>query len=216
MIKSIFMKKKLLFILFASTSLSAQIREKGDVEIIPFIGYSTSDYIFSDSGNLTTTSASSITFGADFDYFFNDRWSFHSGLSYQRKGVESEGFFSSVGEQKLNYLTIPLNVNWHFGSTRKWYLNFGPNLGFLTAAKLESQNIKGALNSFELGIGVGIGYKVEVSDSFSLGFDFQENIGLTYVNKEGYYRANKFKNIWAGFNLKAIFKLGNKKTDKSN
>jgi len=107
-------------------------------------------------------------------------------------------------KEELNYITIPVNANWHFGSTRKWNLNFGPSVGFLTSAKSDGVDIKSAVSSTQLGLNVGIGYKIEISEKISILVDYQSLSGLNNVSKDS---AFKFKNSFGSFNLGGVFKL---------
>lgn len=135
------MKKKLFLLasLFAITISNAQIKEKRAVEITPKIGYSS----FSELTSVTNSNGSIITgiagsnsrlsAGVTFDYYFNNRWSIRSGFSFDKMGsITNQNGIKF--EDKLNYISIPVNANWHFGSTRKWNLNFGLSPSFLTNA----------------------------------------------------------------------------------
>ena len=158
------MKKIILAViaLGAFTFSNAQSRAKGTIELIPLVGSSSSNY-YGDNGNSSNSSLSSINYGIDADYFFNNRWSLRSGLLSQTMGSQFPGV-----KEKLNYLTIPVNANWHFGSTRKWNLNFGPSIGLLLSAKDNSTDIKDLANTTQIGLNYGIGYKIEVSTKFSI------------------------------------------------
>jgi len=195
------MKKIILSViaLGAFTFANAQMREKGSIELAPQIGYGSANFYGED--NLDSSSLSSVTFGVGADYFFNDRWSIHSGLFSQTNGAED----NAGVKLKLNYLTIPVNANWHFGSTRKWYLNFGPSLGFLTSAKADNVNVKEDIKSFQLNLGVGIGYKIEVSEKFSILIDYQGTSALTEVFKES--EGFNIKNSFGAFNVGGVIKL---------
>ncbi|RVT77476.1 porin family protein [Flavobacterium sufflavum] len=193
------MKKVILSVLavFAFGFANAQLREKGEIEIVPQIGVISANYYGGESGdgNSAITSAS---FGVGANYFFNDRWSLLSGLIYQPMGTEFSGF-----KDELKYVTIPVNASWHFGSTRKWNLNFGPSIGFLTSAKTsDGDDFKDEMNSTQIGLNVGIGYKIEISDNFSLLIDYQSLTGLTDAAKDF-----SFKNTAGTFNLGAVIKL---------
>ena len=193
--------KKIIFVAVAALSFgfaNAQSREKGTIELIPQIGYSSANYYGSDvdSGNKPL---STVTYGVGADYFFNDRWSLRSGLLYQTMGTET----SSITE-KLNYLTIPVNANWHFGSTRKWNLNFGPSVGFITSAETNGVDIKDLVNSTQIGLNIGIGYKIEVSENFSILVDYQSLTGLSDITKDSNFNV---KNAFGSFNVGAVLKL---------
>lgn len=176
--------------------LSAQERTKGEFEISPFIGYQQSFFNGDNVSELDPRGA--IKFGANVDYFFNDRWSLRSGLIYDSMG----GGFGY--EAILDYLNIPLNANWHFGSTRKWNLNFGITPGFLISAKEDKVDIKDYVASFQLGISYGIGYKLTISENFSLLFDVQNLLGITNIIEDD--SINRF-NAGSSFNIGGVFVL---------
>lgn len=193
------MKKLLLSViaLFVFGLSNGQSRSKGAIEVIPQIGYSSSNYYGNNGGG--NSSLTAVAFGLGGDYFFNNRWSLRAGLYSQTMGSQFYGV-----EEKLNYLTIPVNANWHFGSTRKWNLNFGPSIGFLLSAKDNSTDIKYLANTSQVGLNVGIGYKIEVSKQFSVLIDYQSMTGLSDVSKTS---ASTIKNSYGSFNLGAVFKL---------
>lgn len=180
------------------TSVNAQEREKGDIELAPYVQY-TSSFFNGDNAD-SANSRSSASFGVKADYFFNDRWSLRSGINYDSMGAKD-----SFDEVELNYINIPLNANWHFGSTRKWNLNFGVTPGFLTKAEFNGVDIKEFQESFQLGVSYGIGYKLEVSNSFSILFDFQGLVGVTNINKTGSDVTTL--NAGSGFGIGGVFKL---------
>ena len=196
------MKKIFLTLVIALTATIAQsqTREKGTFELIPQIGYSSANYI----GNRVTSDnkpLSSVSFGVAGDYFFNNRWSLRSGILYQTMGSESSlGYF----KDELKYITVPLNANWHFGSTRKWNLNFGPSIGFLTSANTNGEDIKNLVNSTQFGFNYGIGYKIEVSEKFSVLLDYQAMAGLSDITKAS---STDLKNVYGAFNVGGVFKL---------
>lgn len=194
------MKKIILTLAVALTATfaQAQLREKGAIEIAPQIGYSNSNYYGEDVGS-ENDPISGFAFGVGGDYFFNNRWSLRSGLMFQTMGTEVFGV-----KEKLNYITIPVNANWHFGSTRKWNLNFGPSVGFLTSVKSGSTDVKDEANTTQIGFNIGIGYKIEVSPKVSILIDYQGLAGLNDVSKSSDFT---IKNNYGSFNLGGVFKL---------
>lgn len=185
-------------LLLSSVLGFSQLREKGAIEITPLVGYASANYYGEEE--LSNDPISSVNFGADADYFFNDRWSLRSGLLFQTMGSEVIPGY----KEKLGYLTIPVNANWHFGSTRKWNLNFGPSASFLLSAKGNGEDIKDFVKPFQLGLNVGIGYKIEVSEKFSILIDYQALVGLTEVDK---YADITLKNNHGAFNVGGVIKL---------
>lgn len=196
------MKKILLtvVIVLTATIAQAQMREKGSFEYINQIGYSSANYN-GEGVNLDNKPVNAVSYGLGGDYYFNNRWSLRSGLLFQTMGTKSGlGIF----KDELQYLTIPVNANWHFGSTRKWNLNFGPSIGFLTSANTNGIDIRELVNSTQIGFNYGIGYKIEVSNKISILIDYQAMTGLTDVAKDSDF---KIKNVYSSFNAGCVFKL---------
>ena len=108
-----------------------QIREKGDIEITPIIGYSSSYQLH--SLLFGSSSISGIQFGA---YYFNNRSSLHSGLLFPKMVAAKIDItiFQNDSSERTHYLTVPITINYHFGSNRNWYVNYGTSIGFLTNA----------------------------------------------------------------------------------
>ena len=186
-------------VVLTATFTNAQLRASGAIELAPQIGYSSSNYFGGDAGSLNNP-VTGVAFGITGDYFFNNRWSIKSGLLFQKMGTEVAGF-----EDNLSYTTIPVNANWHFGSTRKWYLNFGPSLSILTTAKNENgDSIKDFFNTTQIGLNFGIGYKIEVAKNFSVLIDYQGVSGLTDIIKDSEFSTS---NNFGSFNVGGVFKI---------
>ena len=180
--------------MFTSAAFFAQSRDAGAIEFIPFIGYSSSNL----AGDYTEDfdARGAFNFGAIGDYYFSDRWSIRSGLVYNSMGA------SNLVDIKLDYLNIPLNANWHFGGTRKWNLNFGLTPGFLMNAEVEGEDVKDFVESFQLALSYGIGYKIEITDTFSILVDYQGLYGMTNTDSEG---SATIINYGSSFNVGAVF-----------
>jgi hypothetical protein len=202
------MKKKLLSLIalvcFGLTN--AQIREKGTIEITPKIGYSRFNQQSEKEYNGYNPA---LEFSGTIDYYFNTRWSLRSGLAYSKmrgEGVVLDGFF----QNQLNYLSIPLNANWHFGSTRKWNLNFGLSPSFLISGSAETNDYSSSnidikvVKPFQLGMTFGLGYKIEITKKCGILLDGQWFNGLTNIAKSGPYI---FKNSGFTYNIGGVFQL---------
>ena len=184
---------------------NAQVKEKGVIEITPKIGISSFSE-FNEDDN--TNSNSGVELGATVDFYFNDRWSLRSGLIANKMGGKYD-FEGESFEDKLNYVTIPINANWHFGSTRKWNLNFGLSPSFLSSTKVKvngyTENLPDDIvESFQLGLTFGIGYKIEVTERFGILIDAQLFSGLTNINKAS---SEKILNSGNSFNVGGVFQL---------
>ena len=196
------MKKKLLFLISIITFgiTNAQTKEKGTIEITPKIGWS----VFYEDGQYHGSDYhTGMEFGATADYYFNNRWSLRSGLIFDEMGGEYYTA-SSKFVDKLNYLSVPINMNWHFGSTRKWNLNFGLSPSFLLNAKTNGSDISKNIESFQLAATYGIGYKIEVTKKFGILLDYQFFAGLTNTNRA---TVEEVRNVGFSFNVGGVIEL---------
>lgn len=183
--------------LLTVSNVFSQQRDRGTFEVIPTIGFAGSDLYGSEVDQLIYRYG--FRTGVLGDYYFNDRWSLRSGLTYFSMGAD-ENFGV---ELKLDYLNIPVNANWHFGSTRKWNLNFGVTPGFLVSADAEGEDIKEMFTSFQLAFSFGIGYKLEITKSFSLLIDYQRFFGITDIANDT--EMSSIRNNADSINLGAVF-----------
>lgn len=199
------MKKLLLLVAISVIGLKhveAQ-SDSGDFTIAPQIGLNLSNYTSTE--NLNNKVRTAFNAGVIAEYYFSDRWSLRSGLLYDSKGT----IVTQSGEDfidKLNYIALPIHANWHFGSNRNWFLNFGPTLGFIASAKADVPNgeidIKDQLAStFDVGLSVGIGYKFDVSDDTQLYIQYQGYSGFISVIDADF----SVLNATSAFNLGVIF-----------
>lgn len=192
--------------LFISSLGFSQQREKGTIEVAPVIGIATANYYGGDTDS-SNKAITKVNYGADFDYYLNNRWSLRSGLFFQAMGSKGKEGGIKI-EQNLNYISVPVNANWHFGSTRNWNLNFGPSLSFLTQAETTIGGMtfdsKDDIEAFQLGLNLGIGYKFEITEKFGLSLSYNQNLGLTEVSK---INDLSFKNNHGAFNLAGVFKV---------
>jgi opacity protein-like surface antigen len=160
---------------------------------------------FASDANYKTRTA--FTGGAIVEYYFSDRWSMRTGLILDPMVAEDD--FDNADQ--LNYLTLPLNANWHFGKNRNWYLNFGFGLSFLLSAEADLADgtvldIKEILPSSDVGLMLGIGYKFDVSENIQLFIDYQGFGGFYNLDKEDVLPVD-IRNSRSAFNLGLVFSL---------
>ena len=147
--------------------------------------------------------------GVSVDHYFSDAWSLKVKVVYDQKGWNNgyfdDGTNSFIVDYKLNYITIPVLANWHFGRTRNWYLNFGPYIGILTSAKLSDGggDVKDLFNTTDGGLDIGIGIKIPVSDraKFFIELNGQGGVGDIVKDNTGSALRNSASNINIGFNF---------------
>jgi len=141
------------------------------------------------SGETNTHYRTGFNVGISVDYYFSDAWSIKGKLAYDQKGWNN-GFISNgnstlITDYKVNYITIPVLANWHFGRTRNWYLDFGPYVGILTSASESAggTDLKQAFNSTDVGLDLGIGVKFPIADKTKFFIELNGAAGITDLIK---------------------------------
>jgi len=197
----------LLIVLGIATIASAQT--KGNVEFGVNVGYNGA-YVIETGSNYNSPAVSGFNVGVSADYYFSNAWSLKVKATYDQKGwgdgylTDGQGNTINGVNYKLNYITVPVMANWHFGRTRNWYLNFGPYVGFLLSAKedAENTNVKDFFNSTDAGIDLGIGVKIPVSNKakFFIEVDGQGGVSnIIAVSSDGSSVQNARSSINVGF-----------------
>ena len=170
-------------------STGAIAQDKGAVEFGVNVGYNIAS-ISSSEERSDTGSGINVAFAAD--YYFSKTWSIKGKLIYDQKGWDN-GFLEDLDtgivyktDYNLNYFTIPVMANWHFGNTKNWYLNFGPYMGFLMNAEETRFNldVKDGFNATDFGLAFGIGVKIPVSNKLKIAFEYEGQSGMKNIFKE--------------------------------
>ncbi len=143
------------FCFFYSISFCQDFPNKGDSEFGIAIGLYTGQ--LRDGFETVGRSRSAFGFSLQYEQFLSDKWGIKGRIHYDPKGDS---------EFDLNYLTIPIMANWHFGKNRRWNMHFGPYFGMLLSANNGSQDVKDLFNSSDLGFDFGIGYKLPIGDQW--------------------------------------------------
>jgi opacity protein-like surface antigen len=206
-------KQCFIFVFIFALSLCAIAQNtKGTIEF----GFN-SGINFSKVGNSRSNSDMTVGFniGASADYFFSNRWSIKSKLIYDQKGWDN-GFVQDSyidpglptyveTDFDLEYLTIPIMANWHFGKKRNWYLNFGPYTGFLIGAKETTfgAKIKEDFNTIDFGLSLGVGVKIPVSTKLKISLEYEDQAGFTDIFRQT--SGPTFTNSRSSFNVGLIF-----------
>ncbi|WP_412476386.1 porin family protein [Flavobacterium sp. TBRC 19031] len=199
------MKRILLVTVFAlglTTVVFAQ--KKGAVEFGINVGFNNSTVSNSD---VSADTAYGFNIGGSMDYYFSDRWSIKGKLIYDQKGwdngfIEDSNGFDYVTDFNINYLTVPVMANWHFGRKRNWFLEFGPYMGFLLNAEdvRFGTDVTDSFNSTDFGLSLGIGVKIPVSDKLKLFFEYEGQGGMSDI-----FKVNEFSRVT---NSRSSFNVG--------
>ncbi|MFT5849160.1 porin family protein [Psychroserpens sp.] len=205
--------KKRLFITALSIFgiLTSNAQDSGEFELGIGLGLNLANVSTIDGQN-NTSSLTSFNAGVSGEYYFSDRWGLKAKLIYDSKGwsdgfITDENFNTITTDFKLNYVTLPVMANWHFGSNRNWYLNFGPYLGFLVNAE-DSElglDLKDGFKSTDFGFAFGIGYKFEIDDNIKLFIEYDGQSGFSDIFEEN--AGDAIRNGRSSLNIGALFSL---------
>jgi hypothetical protein len=197
------MLKSILFLLTLSTiSTLSFAQTKGSTEFGAGAGVNFSVVLSGASSRYRP----GLNIGISADHYFSDQWSVKAKLNYDQKGWNygfiDYGADSYITNYQLNYLSVPVMANWHFGHTRNWYLNFGPYVGFLLNAHETAgdTNVKDIFNTTDAGLAVGIGIKFPITNKARFFVEFLGQGGVIDIvnHNEGYSSLN---NSTSGFNV---------------
>ncbi|WP_442847151.1 porin family protein [Leeuwenhoekiella sp. H156] len=194
--------KKITFLLFLFVNLSFA-QSKNDVEFGIITALSISNV--SDSYEQKTKSLIEYSGGAFGNYYFSEQWSLKLKAIYERKGF-AEGFYDNKKTDIVfNMISVPITANYYFGNNNNWYVNLGPYMGFMIAAKATwfNTDITRIFNSTEYGIAGGIGYKLPISDQLDVFAEIDNQAGLSDIFKDN--PGSAVRNNRLSFNLGIIF-----------
>ena len=214
------MKKILTTLLILSGIYSvSHAQTRNTAEFGVNIGYNAA-YV-TEGQNLNSASISGFNAGVSAEYYFSDRWGIKGKLTYDQKGLDNGylAFYDNNGNSTevdgvnyhLNYLTIPVMADWHFGRMRNWYLNFGPYVGVLLNATESSNSgvdIKSGINTTDVGLALGIGVKFPISNSAKLFIETDGQGGVTNVFKNNDFQTGQSsQNVRSSINFGILFPL---------
>ncbi len=137
----------------------------------------------------------------------SDNFSVQPELLYSVEGAKQEDG-DDRANYNLNYVNIPVMLQ--FNSTSGFYAEAGPQIGFLTSAKLDykiggiegDEDIKESFKSTNFSLGIGAGYKM--SSGFGVGARY--NLGLGNI-----LDATDADLKVGGFNICLIYQFGGSK-----
>lgn len=141
--------------------------------------------------------------GGSIEVPLSERFSFLGNINYERKSyaqtlemLDLSGNFDPIVSSKevdlkerLEYLTIPLNIKWYMGSQKKFFINGGAFTGvfLVSTAKLDGElaytNGGGLFKSFDFGLNLGFGTKIKITQKYRMNLELRHNLGLSTINE---------------------------------
>ncbi|MEE3245555.1 MAG: porin family protein [Bacteroidota bacterium] len=195
------MKKITLFILLFINLCTAQNNENLEFGIITALSISN----VSDSYNQRTKSLVEYSGGAFGNYYLSEQWSLKLKAIYERKGYAEGLYENRETDVAFNMISVPVTANFYFGNNNNWYINLGPYIGFMIAAKATSFNVDVTrlFNSTDFGIAGGIGYKLPIRENLDVFAEIDNQTGLSDILIDN--PGSAVRNNRLSFNLGIIF-----------
>lgn len=177
-----------IFILLAFYSISSAQQDPGTIQFGVNAGFNYSYVTSTEDGFQDSGLKTGFNVGVSANYYFSEIWSLKIGASYDQKGWGGGSLFTTdqngnITETdgvtyKLNYITIPVLANWHLGSNRQWYVDFGPYVGILTSANADGTDVKSLFNTTDGGFEAGTGIQIPIGErtKFFIELDGQEGV----------------------------------------
>lgn len=210
------MKLKLFLAFTILNAVFVFAQEKGNFELGGNMGVNISNIAISGVDVDETNSKTGLNLAVSGEYYFNDRWGLKAKLIYDQKGwadsfvevpFDNDPAVIQIieGDMELNYLSIPVMANWHFGKKRNWYLNFGLYTAFLLSAEVAGIDTKEGFENSDFGLALGIGVKFPISDKAKLFLEYDAQSGFSNIFKDS--GSISARNGRSAFNFGVLFSL---------
>ena len=165
------MKKLFMIAAMMVATLSVSAQQAGQMFIKPMVGGTVSTVV----GDIDDTKAKiGLVGGAELGYNINSTFGITAGVLYTMQGYKVKGIDDAWN---MDYINIPVLANVYVAPGLA--LKAGPQIGFLTRAKVDDADFKDACKSVDFSIPIGASY--EISDFV---IDFRYNIGVTNIHKK--------------------------------
>jgi len=164
------MKKLFMIAAMMVATLSVSAQQAGQMFIKPMVGGTLATLV----GDVDDTKFKiGLVGGAEFGYNINETFGITAGLLYSMQGMKVKDIDDAWN---MDYINIPVLANVYIAPGLA--LKAGPQIGFLTRAKVDDVDFKKACNTVDFSIPIGASY--EFSDFV---IDFRYNIGVSNVLK---------------------------------
>jgi len=194
-----------LLVMFISSAALAQEETPSDGVSIGINGGATYSSIRGNDLAEANDPAFNFLIGVSAEIPLSDKLSFMTAINYERKSVKQTLHFDYLGaippggdpafiqgdvetNLTLEYITVPLNIRYYFGSKKIVYINGGPFIGFFGSEYLKIDGEKADednndfYKSIDLGVNLGIGAKFRLSDTQAISIEVRDNLGLTNIS----------------------------------
>ena len=164
--------KKLMMIaamMLAAVTVSAQ--EAGQAFLKPMVGGTLANVTKAD-GKMKF----GLVAGAELGYMCTDQFGLSVGALYTMQGAKGK---NGMPDLKLEYINVPVLANYYVAPG--FAIKAGVQVGFMTKAKSDGDDLKEFYNKVDFSIPMGVSY--EFSDFV---IDARYNLGLSKIGKKEY------------------------------
>ena len=175
-------------VMMSAMSMSAQ-NDVGQISVAPVVGLNFAKMTFDDAKFIT-----GMQIGAVAEYGLLEKLGLSAGLVYSMQGAKTKVPGETV-KLKANYLNVPVLANYYV--IPGLAVKAGLQPGFLLSAKMDGENVKDELKSFDLSIPVGVSYEYQ-----NFVVDARYNLGVTKVSKVGDSAKNQVVQLTLAYKFK--------------
>jgi hypothetical protein len=156
-------------------------QEKKDMSFGVKGGLNISSISNAEGDGVTSSALVGFHAGVFGEFMLSDKFGLQPEVLYSSQGVKIK-FDGDKGDQKLDYIIIPVMAKYYVADA--FSLELGPQIGFLTSAKVKSGGVsvsdKEFFKSTDFGINFGGGY--DVTKNIILAARY--NLGITRIQKD--------------------------------
>ncbi len=175
----------------------AAVAQKGNLEIGLNAGWQSARISSVETGSpvLKTSARNGIGAGISAAYFWAGHWSARVQLAYDQKGVQGHVVRAAMDQAsgysyrdiysdfELDYLNLPVTVQWHYGEKLRWTLGGGAYIGYLTGSNQDASGgmASPVLSDTDYGWVASTGLQWPAAPSLRIGLEYEFQQGLAEV-----------------------------------
>jgi len=198
--------KKYLFLLLASSATFAQEKPKFGVNLgSTFSNIRTSNSTSNEDFFYENTKYDlNFLIGVSIELPLSEKFSLIGNVNYERKTFKKSRPFDQPTlpspndpafnpdrtvdmKQRLEYITIPINLKYYIDTQKKFYINGGLFVGFFLNSnlKIEGENVNdngdSIFKTLDFGANLGIGTNFKINEKNSLNVELRHNYGFVNI-----------------------------------
>ena len=127
-----------------------------------------------------------ISFAAHHNYYYSEKWALRTRLSFDRKG--GSDVIANLPDRNLNYLAIAVHPSWHFGKRKRWYLSYGPYLGYLLSVEDGNRSFEEEIEKIDWGHSFFIGYRFAFSTNYAVFVELGSQATIPSLDRNSFDR----------------------------